>query len=173
MDDAGSGAFQLTTVSEQDGYTFAYTWIQLLETTRGEVFSRGLLEVGIEPEGDGWVLRYFWSGGIIGDIQLLDGRGSEGLVPWSPGGEPLALPEVPILFGEAYTVANTDGDCLNLREEPGADAAIVACLDEGAFLIATGGPEEDGEHTWWQVDHNGPAGQFTGWVAEAFLGPLG
>jgi hypothetical protein len=60
----------------------------------------------------------------------------------------------PGIFDHATDVARNDQ--LNIRSEPGADAAIVGMLrfDEANIAI-TGTQQVTGGTTWWEIIHSG------------------
>jgi len=65
-------------------------------------------------------------------------------------------------------VVTTTGS-VNIRTEPSIDAEVVEQVDEGLALTVTGGPEEGGDFTWWQVTIDGTEGAVEGWVAADFI----
>jgi hypothetical protein len=66
----------------------------------------------------------------------------------------------PLSIGAEVVVANTEGDCLNVRSAPSAD--VLSCLPEGQTAVIDDGPIYDGGHWWWRL-----AG--LGWSAGDFL----
>jgi hypothetical protein len=70
-----------------------------------------------------------------------------------------------------HTTGVARNDQLNIRSEPGADAAIVGMLrfDEANIAI-TGTQQVTGSTTWWEIIHSG-LNQDTGWVNGKFLAP--
>lgn len=64
--------------------------------------------------------------------------------------------------GEGGRVLFTNGDPLNMREQPRRNSEVIGQISEGtSFLVLDSAPCADGIH-WWQVD----AGSQSGWVAE-------
>lgn len=65
---------------------------------------------------------------------------------------PLALAQTqPIPAGSTVSVANTDGERLNLRSGPSTDATVVTQLDPGARLTVTGAAQTAGGSAWLPV----------------------
>lgn len=68
--------------------------------------------------------------------------------------------------GQRLTVAST-GDCLNVRTKPGTENDAIVCLQDGAEVRVTGGPQQAGNYTWWKIQT--PLGE--GWAVEDYLNP--
>lgn len=68
--------------------------------------------------------------------------------------------------GQRLTVAGT-GDCLNVRTNPGTENDAIVCLQDGAEVRVTGGPQQAGNYTWWKIQT--PLGE--GWAVEDYLNP--
>jgi SH3-like domain-containing protein len=64
--------------------------------------------------------------------------------------------------GGGFQVANTGGTGVNLRSQPGTDAAPLKLLPDGTTLTG-------GDHAWCQVSD---ASGTSGWVASDFIYPL-
>ncbi len=69
----------------------------------------------------------------------------------------------------AQVVVVTDGQRLNVRQEPRTDAAIVARVEPGTRLEVLDGPCAASGYTWWRV--KSPDGTI-GWAAENWLKPV-
>jgi hypothetical protein len=67
--------------------------------------------------------------------------------------------------GDAVLVTGTEGECLNVRVQPGRENDAIVCVKDGVELRVTGGPETAGELTWWKVQTE--LGE--GWAAEDYL----
>jgi hypothetical protein len=68
--------------------------------------------------------------------------------------------------GDTALVTGT-GNCLNIRSAAGTENDVVTCADEGTTVTILGGPEDDGEFIWWNIE--APGG--SGWAAEQYLIP--
>ena len=68
--------------------------------------------------------------------------------------------------GDQALVTGT-GNCLNVRSGAGTDNDVVTCADEGTTVTILGGPTDDGEFVWWNIETPGGAG----WAAEEYLVP--
>ncbi|HQW51311.1 MAG TPA: SH3 domain-containing protein, partial [Tepidiformaceae bacterium] len=66
--------------------------------------------------------------------------------------------------GDTAVVSGT-GNGLNLRVQPGTQAAKLASLADGTVVTILGGPTEADGFTWWNIQ----AGDHTGWSAQDFL----
>ncbi|MCP4248032.1 MAG: hypothetical protein GY778_13375, partial [bacterium] len=69
------------------------------------------------------------------------------------GGGASYCPETPasrMAIGDRGYVAYNNGQTLSLRAMPGGD--LLTRLDEGAPLTVLGGPQCQGDFTWWQVE---------------------
>jgi hypothetical protein len=71
-----------------------------------------------------------------------------------------------VVQGDLARVAVGEGDCLNAREEPRADAPSRACWPDGAVLLLSGEPITDASGRAWR---SARLGETEGWVAEEFL----
>lgn len=80
----------------------------------------------------------------------------------SPDDPPAAGIPWPLRLGATVVVGGT-GDCLRVRERPGLAAPEVACLDDGAVVIISGGPVEIDDHEWWELEG------WDGWSAGDWL----
>ena len=76
-----------------------------------------------------------------------------------------AFPAQLISVGGPVEVVNTGSLGLHLRENPAANAKILATLRDGSRLTVTGGPVQKDGYTWWKV--SGPSG--TGWAVANWL----
>jgi hypothetical protein len=92
----------------------------------------------------------------------------------APTGSP-ALPTPPatasvgpgrFTAGQRLVVTGT-GDCLNVRTNPGTENDAIVCLQDGAEVRVTGGPQQAGNFTWWKVQTT--LGE--GWAVENYLTP--
>ena len=71
----------------------------------------------------------------------------------------------------------TQGECLNLRKEPGIDSTVLTCLEGGQTLEVVGGAVTQDGRKWWKIRPvrfepprivvTGPVG----WAAEDYLAP--
>lgn len=68
--------------------------------------------------------------------------------------------------GQRLLVTGT-GDCLNVRTMPGTENDAIVCLQDGAEVRVTGGPQQAGSFTWWKVETS--LGE--GWAVETYLAP--
>ncbi|MCX7616479.1 RING finger protein [Tepidiforma sp.] len=68
--------------------------------------------------------------------------------------------------GQRLLVTGT-GDCLNVRTSPGTENDAIVCLQDGAEVRVTGGPQQAGNFTWWKVQTS--LGE--GWAVENYLTP--
>lgn len=66
--------------------------------------------------------------------------------------------------GDTAVVSGT-GNGLNLRAQPGTQAAKLASLPDGTVVTILGGPTEADGFTWWNIQ----AGNLSGWSAQDFL----
>lgn len=67
------------------------------------------------------------------------------------------------------TVANTDGDGLNLREAPTISAAVIAVMPEGATVdVRTPASADADGITWAAISYQG----ISGYAAELYLAPV-
>lgn len=60
-------------------------------------------------------------------------------------------------------IQTTEGDRLNMRDNPGLSSTIVARVDNGVRVVIISGPIAADGFTWWEIRL--PTGQ-TGWVVE-------
>ena len=68
--------------------------------------------------------------------------------------------------GVTAQVSGTDGQGLNVRQQPGYGATVLTVAPEGAAMLVIGGPQVDGQSiTWWQVSYNG----LVGWAQADYL----
>jgi hypothetical protein len=68
--------------------------------------------------------------------------------------------------GQRLAVTGT-GDCLNVRTSPGTEHDAIVCLQDGAEVRVTGGPQQAGNYTWWKI----LTAQGEGWAVEDYLTP--
>ncbi|GIW13339.1 MAG: hypothetical protein KatS3mg062_0778 [Tepidiforma sp.] len=68
--------------------------------------------------------------------------------------------------GQRLLVTGT-GDCLNVRTNPGTENDAIVCLQDGAEVRVTGGPQQAGNFTWWKVQ----TALGEGWAVENYLTP--
>ncbi len=92
--------------------------------------------------------------------------------PADPGGQPIVTDEPTVAppgalaIGVTVVVVDT-GVGLNLRAEPiVAPDNISALVPDGTALEVIGGPEEDGDFTWWQLRMTDGT---EGWGVDLFL----
>lgn len=78
-----------------------------------------------------------------------------------PGAPPARL-----AVGEQARVTFTNGTPLNIRANPGGNQ--LAQIDEGTVVDVIGGPQCQGEYTWWQISVVQGAA-VNGWAAEGDL----
>jgi hypothetical protein len=62
-------------------------------------------------------------------------------------------------------------DGLNLRDAPGADAAVIAVLGNGQTVKVTGLSDEDEQGRWWPVEVEQDGQHLEGWVWDGGLQP--
>jgi hypothetical protein len=74
----------------------------------------------------------------------------------------------PLIIGLYAQVANTGGQVLQARDEPGVENDIVAQFPEGTRLLVLAGPETADDLTWWKVRSD--TGE-EGWCAGQWLTP--
>ncbi len=70
-----------------------------------------------------------------------------------------------VQVGPFARVANTDGDCLNVREQPSLSATSFGCYAEGVLLVEQG-QRTDADGTSWALVM---AGDRQGWASTEFL----
>jgi|GEM_PF-4767582 len=63
-----------------------------------------------------------------------------------------------ITRGVIAMAVSDDGTVINLRADPGTEAAIRTKLESGTLLFVTGGPERVNEQIWWQVSDQNAEG---------------
>ena len=68
--------------------------------------------------------------------------------------------------GAVARVATDDGQCLNVREEPGLEAGIVRCFANGVLLRDLGITRDEGGISWLQV---GTPTDGIGWASTEFM----
>ena len=61
-------------------------------------------------------------------------------------------------------ISTTEGDRLNMRNQPGLNTSIIARLDNGTRVVLLDGPIASDGFTWWEVRLNTG---LTGWVVES------
>lgn len=66
--------------------------------------------------------------------------------------------------GDTAVVTGTD-DCLNVRTAAGRSNDAIACVSDGVEVTVIGGPETNGDLTWWKIRTK----QGEGWAAEDYL----
>jgi uncharacterized protein YgiM (DUF1202 family) len=89
-------------------------------------------------------------------------------------GEPEPVDRSPRV-GERVRVTMANGGQLSVRETPGTDANLVTRVDPGQEFTVTGGPQNVGGYTWYQIRSD--SGEIEGWAAESdgterWLSPL-
>jgi hypothetical protein len=115
--------------------------------------------------------------------KLDDGEGNVGWAVEHDGetdllspqmGEPEPVDRSPRV-GERVRVTMANGGQLSVRETPGTDANLVTRVDPGQEFTVTGGPQNVGGYTWYQIRSD--SGEIEGWAAESdgterWLSPL-
>ncbi len=129
-----------------------------------------LLDGPTEAEGYRW-----W--------KLDDGEGNVGWAVENDGetdllspqmGEPEPVDRSPRV-GERVRVTMANNGQLSIRETPGTDSNLVTRVDPGQEFTVTGGPQDVGGYTWFQIRSDN--GEIEGWAAESdgterWLSPL-
>jgi cell wall-associated NlpC family hydrolase len=78
----------------------------------------------------------------------------------------VAFADSDLVPGSAGVVSRTDGDGVNVRAEPGYQAAVVWAFPEGTRLLVEAGPRAASDGTlWYKVSREG----VSGWVLSDFL----
>jgi hypothetical protein len=99
-----------------------------------------------------------WRYGVMsGDVWRLLSKW-----PWQPGPTPSAQ----LSKGGNARVAST-GSCLNVREAPSTEAAVITCLPDETIVRVLDGPVAAEGYRWWLIETQ----VISGWSAEA--GPDG
>lgn len=104
--------------------------------------------------------------GDLSGYALSDFLTSAGNTP-AQAQQATGLPPTPSLgVGVTAEVSGTDGQGVNIRQQPGYGAPVLTVAPEGAIMLVIGGPQVDGQGiTWWQVDYSG----LKGWVQADYL----
>jgi SH3-like domain-containing protein len=115
--------------------------------------------------------------------KLDDGEGNIGWSVENDGDTDLLSPQMgevePVdrspRVGERVRVTMSAGGQLSVRETPGTDARLLTRVSPGQEFTVTGGPQESGGYTWFQIRSD--SGDVEGWAAEAdrterWLSPL-
>lgn len=115
-----------------------------------------------DPEGNLWFPVNY---GTLAGYAL-----GEFLVSSSPVYETTPAQPATLAVGILAEVAATDGQGVNVRQQPGYRAPVLTVAPEGALMRIIGGPQMDGQGiTWWQVDYSG----LRGWVQADYLRAAG
>ncbi len=111
-----------------------------------------------DPEGNLW---FPISYGTLAGYALGEFLVSHSSVYKASQAQPASLAN-----GILAEVAATDGQGVNVRQQPGYGASVLTVAPEGALMRIIGGPQLDGQgFTWWQVDYRG----LRGWVQADYL----
>ena len=173
-DDYGPGALRLYSIGAGGGAPGCpdcrmLVFSRLVSSPPERLLREGVL-LAIEKRDGKWGIRLALTGLQIGqDIPLkLRGGVHEGTTykPWHPSGQAPSSGG-PIWLGAGAAVKGA-GDCLNLRERPSREAAVIDCLRDGSALQVVGGPAAAEGIRWWRVVRPAPLfGQ--GWVSAEFI----
>jgi len=83
-------------------------------------------------------------------------------------------PVIPGVFAPdmVIVISGTQGEGLNIRQEPGTDRPIVYLAQEGETYTITDGPEIKDGLIWWMIDQTAE-GIKSGWAVQDYFAPLG
>jgi hypothetical protein len=83
-------------------------------------------------------------------------------------------PIIPGVFapGMIIVISGTQGEGLNVRQEPGTDRTVVYLALEGETYTITNGPEIKDGLIWWFIDQT-EEGIKSGWAVQDYFSPLG
>jgi hypothetical protein len=87
----------------------------------------------------------------------------------SPGPTANGEPTDSLTIGAYAQIANTGGQSLRARAEPGTSSEVVARFAPGTRLLILDGPIEKDTFIWWKVQSEDGEG---GWCADRWLEPL-
>ncbi len=72
----------------------------------------------------------------------------------------------PVFGTSAVTTTTVTTDWLNVRDDPGVDATVVAILGHGVETVISGMPKHTDDAWWWPVTVESEQGTIDGWVWE-------
>ena len=98
-------------------------------------------------------------------LGLLVGAGGTRL--WNPLDGTVAQSTGGLAYG-LLVMANTPGECLNIRREAIRTSPIVQCVADKQQLIVEAGPIDADGIRWWQVRLRSSP-EVWGWASSAFL----
>lgn len=86
---------------------------------------------------------------------------------------PTFTPIIPGVFaqGMVIVISGTQGEGLNVRQEPGTDRLIVYLAQEGETYTITNGPEIKDGLIWWLIEQT-DEGIKSGWAVQDYFTPL-
>jgi hypothetical protein len=85
---------------------------------------------------------------------------------------PSETPFIPGVYANnmVIMISGTEGEGLNVRENPGTDSPIVYLAQEGETYKITDGPQIKDGLIWWHIDQTAE-GQKTGWAVQDYFAP--
>ena len=86
---------------------------------------------------------------------------------------PTQTPIIPGVFAPnmVIVISGTQGEGLNVRQEPGTDRPVVYLAQEGETYTITDGPEIKDGLIWWLIDQTAD-GEKSGWSVQDYFAPL-
>jgi hypothetical protein len=86
---------------------------------------------------------------------------------------PTQTPIIPGVFapGMVIVISGTQGEGLNVRQEPGTDRPVVYLAQEGETYTITDGPEIKDGLIWWFIDQTNE-GDKSGWAVQDYFAPV-
>lgn len=87
---------------------------------------------------------------------------------------PTQTPIIPGVFAPdmVIVISGTQGEGLNVRQEPGTDRPVVYLAQEGETYTITDGPEIKDGLIWWFIDQTDD-GEKSGWAVQDYFAPVG
>ncbi|MFN0093601.1 MAG: hypothetical protein ACKVVT_02345 [Dehalococcoidia bacterium] len=154
---ANERAYRFTKESGIDGFWPA-AWLSPTQVLGSGSFQRS--RVGAEDPN--------WTTGLPAIFDLTTGTVSPivEFMQFAPGKAGGPVP-IGVLQGTFVQVTGA-GDCLNVRDEPRADAPVSGCYADRVLMESRGETRVDASgRTWWRVAP--PGGRAEGWAASDFL----
>jgi hypothetical protein len=135
-----------------DGLTWAFANSRTLQFWSGDGVSESVALALAVDVTQGQIRSLSWA-----PVQWFTGSSGEGWRACTSG------PPSRLSYAMTGRVAVTDGQPLNLRDDPNRTAPVLAQLPEGTAFLVVGGPTCADGLTWWEVNVD----DLWGWVAES------